>query len=71
MLFHEKEIIDMKKNELELFENICSLCVNNHQIPKTVFTGHENLTPILNPIGIHFGSLQELQNISAFQTKQK
>ena len=54
------------KNELELFENICSLCVNNHEIPKSVFTGAKDITPILNPIGVDFGSLQELQNLGLF-----
>jgi len=54
------------KNELELFEKICSLCVNNHQIPKNVFALPENLMPIIDAIGIDFGSLQALQNLGLF-----
>ena len=54
------------KNELESFENICSLCVNNHQIPKNVFSLPEDLRPIVNQLGIDFSSLQELQNLGLF-----
>lgn len=54
------------KNELELFENICALCVNNHQIPKIVFTGANDISPILRPINVHYGNFQELQNLGLF-----
>ena len=54
------------KNELELFEKICSLCVNNDQIPKTVFSLPEDLKPIMNSLGIDFGSLQGLQTLGLF-----
>lgn len=54
------------KDELELFEKICSLCVNNNQIPETVFSMPEDLKPIMNSLGIDFSSLQGLQTLGLF-----
>lgn len=51
------------KIELELFERICSLCINKVLIPKEIFSLPESVKPILNHIGIHFGSLQALQSL--------
>ncbi|AUC13695.1 hypothetical protein BTO06_00390 [Tenacibaculum sp. SZ-18] len=54
------------KSELELFEKICSLCVNDHQIPQDVFSLPESLRPTLNSLSIDFGSLQSLQTLGLF-----
>lgn len=54
------------KSELELFENICSLCVNNYQIPKAVFTSANEIKTLLKDAGVHFGTLQELQTLGLF-----
>lgn len=54
------------KNELELFENICALCIDNDRIPQIVFSGKNDITGILNPIGVDFGIFQELQNLGLF-----
>jgi hypothetical protein len=54
------------KNELELFEKICSLCVNGSEIPKIVFNLPESLKSILKDLSIDFASLQTLQNLGLF-----
>lgn len=54
------------KNELELFERMCSLCVNDNEIPKTVFSLPETLRPIMDSLGIDFSSLQSLQTLGLF-----
>lgn len=54
------------KNELELFEKMCSLCVNDDQILQDVFSLPEKLLPVLNSLGIDFGSLQALQTLGLF-----
>lgn len=54
------------KQDLELFELICSLCVNDDQIPKVVFSLPEDLKPVLNSMNIDFGSLQNLQSLGLF-----
>lgn len=54
------------KNELELFERMCSLCVNDNEIPKTVFLLPETLRPIMDSLGIDFSSLQALQTLGLF-----
>lgn len=54
------------KNELELFEKTCSLCLNDYQVPKNVFSLPENIRPILNSLGIDFGSFQALQSLGLF-----
>lgn len=54
------------KTELELFEKICSLCINRTQIPMHVFSLPENLLSLLNSINVNFSSLQTLQNLGLF-----
>ncbi|MCE3294633.1 MAG: hypothetical protein K0R65_347 [Crocinitomicaceae bacterium] len=54
------------KKELELLEIICSLCVNRFQIPKDIFSLPESIKPILNRLGVHYGTLQELQTLGLF-----
>ncbi|WP_310594855.1 DUF2806 domain-containing protein [Flavobacterium sp.] len=54
------------KNELELFETMCSLCINSNQIPKIIFSLPESIKPFLHLLGIDFGSLQTLQNLGLF-----
>lgn len=51
------------KSELELFENICSLCFDSYHIPKSVFSSTDDILNILSNLGVHFGILQELQNL--------
>jgi hypothetical protein len=54
------------KTELELFERICSLCINKQQIPNEIFSLPESVKPVLKSIGIDFGSLQTLQTLGLF-----
>jgi hypothetical protein len=54
------------KSELELFEKMCSLCVNENQIPQDIFSLPESILPVLDSLGIDFGSLQTLQNLGLF-----
>lgn len=54
------------KNELELFERMCSLCVNDSLIPQSVFTLHKNTESILKQLEVNFGSLQYLQMLGLF-----
>lgn len=54
------------KQELELFEKMASLCVNMEQIPHDVFSIPDSIRPIMNTLGIDFGSLQTLQNLGLF-----
>lgn len=54
------------KQELELFERMCSLCINSDQIPQEVFSLGESIKPVMNSLKIDFGSLQALQNLGLF-----
>lgn len=54
------------KQELELFEKMCSLCINDFQISQDIFTLPESIKPILNSLKIDFRSLQALQNLGLF-----
>jgi hypothetical protein len=54
------------KNELELFEKMCSLCINETQIPEVVFSRPEGLISLLDSLDIDFGSLQFLQILGLF-----
>lgn len=54
------------KQELELFETICSLCINSKQIPSQIFSLINSIKPLLNSLGINFGSLQTLLNLGLF-----
>jgi hypothetical protein len=51
------------KNELELFEKICTLIVNGDQIPHNIFMLPENIKEIMAELSIDFGSLQLLQSL--------
>lgn len=54
------------RNELELFEKICSLLIDNEKIPKELFALGDNVKWLINKIGIDFGSLQALQSLGLF-----
>jgi hypothetical protein len=54
------------KNELELFERVCGLLINNEQLPKVLFTGQENVRTLIQKVGVDFGKLQILQSIGLF-----
>ncbi|MDD3645586.1 MAG: DUF2806 domain-containing protein, partial [Bacteroidales bacterium] len=54
------------KNEIELFERICSLCIDTGLIPEVVFSRPESIEPLMKSLRIDFGSLQELQNLGLF-----
>ena len=54
------------KSELELFEKICGLLINNEQLPKILFTGQENVKKFMQNVGLDFGKLQILQSIGLF-----
>ncbi|MBS3915557.1 MAG: DUF2806 domain-containing protein [Bacteroidetes bacterium] len=54
------------KQELELFEKMCSLCINTEQIPQEIFSLPDSIKPLLNSLGIDFASLQTLQNLGLF-----
>ena len=54
------------KAELEAFEKITSLCINNSQIPEEVFGLPETIKPIMNSLKIDFGAFQALQTLGLF-----
>lgn len=54
------------KTELELFERMCSLCIDDYQIPENIFSLPESIRPVINPLGIDFGKLQALQILGLF-----
>lgn len=55
------------KSELELFERIGSLLVNDEQLPSELFKGEGQAKDLmLNMIKVHFGNLQELQSLGLF-----
>lgn len=54
------------KDDLELFEKMCSLCINSGQIPQQIFSLPENIKPLLNSLKIDFSKLQNLQNLGLF-----
>lgn len=54
------------KHELELFERMCSLCINSDQIPHEVFSLPDSIKPVMNSLKIDFGSLQALQSLGLF-----
>lgn len=49
------------KQELELFEKMCSLCINLNQIPAHIFSLPADIKPLMNSLNLDFGSLQTLQ----------
>ena len=54
------------KTDLELFEKVCSLCINNFQIPKGIFARPDSIKTILDPLQVHYGSFQALQSLGLF-----
>ncbi|MFA4890677.1 MAG: DUF2806 domain-containing protein [Candidatus Paceibacterota bacterium] len=58
------------KNELELFENICSLLLNNEWIPIELFVLGDNVKELMNKINIDFESLQTLQSLGLFLSNE-
>jgi Protein of unknown function (DUF2806) len=54
------------KDEVELFEKMCSLCINTDQIPQELFSLPKSIKSLLNSLNIDFGSLQTLQNLGLF-----
>jgi hypothetical protein len=52
--------------ELELFETLCGLLIDNEQLPKELFTGQDNVKAITLKLGIDFSRLQILQSIGLF-----
>lgn len=54
------------KKELKLFEKMCSLCIDSGQIPKEIFSLSDSIKPLMNSLKIHFGTLQDLQNLGLF-----
>ncbi len=51
------------KNELELFEKIGGLLINEFQLPQILFTGQDNVKNLMRGLGIDFGQLQTLQSL--------
>ncbi len=56
------------KNELELFEKMCSLLINGEQIPQNLFSLPENDNDkgFMNELTMDFESLQLLQSLALF-----
>jgi hypothetical protein len=54
------------KNELELFERMCGLLIDNERISEELFALGDNVKELMNKIGIDFGSLQILQSLGLF-----
>lgn len=54
------------KNELKLFEKICSLCFDGKYILESFFSSSNISNPILNDLGIDFISVQSLQALGLF-----
>jgi hypothetical protein len=54
------------REELELFEKMCSLCINTEQIPQQIFAIPESIKPLLNFLKIDFAKLQILQSLGLF-----
>ena len=54
------------KSELELFENICGLLVNDDQVPQELFSLPDSAKDLMNELKIDFGSLQTLQSLGLF-----
>lgn len=54
------------KNELELFEKICSLLINGDQLPHNLFSGRYNLENFMKENQLDFRKLQLLQSLGLF-----
>ena len=54
------------KQELELFEKMCSLCFDNDQILEDLFSLPASIKPFMNSLNIDYSSLQSLQILGLF-----
>lgn len=54
------------KNELELFERMCGLVINDDYVPKSLFSLPKDVKSFMRKLNIDFGSLQILQNLGLF-----
>lgn len=54
------------KDELELFEKICSLLINGDEIPQDIFSMPISAKALMGELSIDFGSLQLLQSLGLF-----
>lgn len=54
------------KSELELFEKIGSLLVNDSRLPWELFTGRDNAKDLMEKVEVDFGRLQALQSLGLF-----
>jgi hypothetical protein len=54
------------KDELKLFERVCSLLVNKNQVPRELFLLGDSVKGIMSGLQIDFGSLQTLQSLGLF-----
>jgi hypothetical protein len=56
----------LDKNEIELFERVCCLLINEDQIPQELFSLPEDAKDLMKNINIDFESLQTLQSLGLF-----
>lgn len=54
------------KNELELFEKVCCLIINDKQLPKILFSLPYTNEDFMQELGVDFNSLQLLQSFGLF-----
>lgn len=54
------------KKEIKLFEKVCSLLLYGNMLPHALFTNAEVGKDFMKSVGIHFGSLQNLQGLGLF-----
>ena len=54
------------KVEIELFQRMCSLLINEDHIPKELFLIEDDAKVLMNGLSIDFGSLQTLQSLGLF-----
>lgn len=54
------------RNELELFEKVCSLLVSEDQIPQELFSLPDSAKEFMGELQVDFGSLQTLQSLGLF-----
>ncbi len=54
------------KNEIELFERVCSFLIYGNQLPYRLFTGSEDVKEMMEKNQVDFGHLQILQSLGLF-----
>ena len=54
------------KDELKLFERICSLLIDGNKIPADIFAMPDDAKEIMRELKIDFGSLQVMQSLGLF-----